>query len=143
MDNIPRDKMDYKIAFMLALFCGLRRGEICGLNEEDVDTELCELVVKRTRNISKGQVYEDSPKSKSSVRACAIPQEMAVEIDRLRIFHKEQQLLLGSRWEQSPTLLKNMFGGPMYPATLLDYLKRFCRDNQLKQTHIHALRHTQ
>lgn len=31
LDNIPREKLDYKIAFMLALFCGLRRGEVCGL----------------------------------------------------------------------------------------------------------------
>ena len=44
MDDIPRDKIDDKIAFILALFCGLQRVKICRLNEEDVDTELCELV---------------------------------------------------------------------------------------------------
>lgn len=142
LDNIPREKLDYKVAFMLALFCGLRRGEVCGLNEEDVDTDLCELFVKRTRNVGRGQIYEDSPKSKSSVRACAFPKEMAIEIDRLRIFHKEQRLLIGSKWQQSPALLKNVWGGPIYPPMILAYLKSFCKDNGLKETHIHALRHT-
>ena len=141
LDNIPRDKQDYKVAFMLAIFCGLRRGEICGLNEDDVDVDLCELVVRRTRNIEKGRVYEDSPKSRSSIRACAFPNELAEEIRILRTFHKEQQLQLGTKWETSPAMIKNMWGGPMYPATLLDYLKKFCGENGLKETHLHALRH--
>lgn len=142
LETIPRDNLDYKIAFMLALFCGLRRGEICGLNDEDVDTEACELTVKRTRNIGKEGIYEDSPKSKSSTRLCAMPNELAFEINRLRTFHKERQLLLGSKWEHCPALLKNACGGPIHPGSILEQLKRFCKENQLKKTHVHALRHT-
>lgn len=41
-----------------------------------------------------------------------------------------------------PALLKNVWGGPIYPPMILDYLKIFCEDNGLKETHIHALRHT-
>lgn len=142
LDTVPEDKLDCKVAWLLALLCGLRRAEICGLDEDDVDMENRELHIRQTRNIGKGGLFLDTPKSASSVRDVAFPEALASEIRKLQTRHKEQRLRCGSIWEGSPALLKTPTGGPIHPNYISDQLTKFCRRNGLPHTHMHALRHT-
>lgn len=142
LDTLPDDKQDCKVAWMLAFMCGLRRAEICGLDEEDVDLEKRELHIRRTRNVETGGLYVDTPKSLSSTRSVAFPEALATEIRRLLIYHKKQRLKCGALWEGSPALIKSAAGGSMHPNYPGSYLAKFCKRNNLPHTHMHALRHT-
>ena len=51
LSALQSDELRYKVAIYLGLFGGLRKGEIMGLNREDVDFERCEISIRRTRMI--------------------------------------------------------------------------------------------
>ncbi len=56
------------VALSLALYAGLRRGEICGLRWADVDLPLGVIHVRRQRCRAYGQLIEKPPKSRAGVR---------------------------------------------------------------------------
>lgn len=142
-DTLPREKQDFKVAVLLALFCGLRRGEICGIDENLIDfDEMC-ISITKTRYIgSDGLIFEDTPKSETSIREIYFPQEVGQEIQSLIIYHKEQKLLLGNRWIDSEALIKGVFGSPLYPTLLWDELTKFLKKNEMRHFGFHCLKHT-
>ena len=57
-----------EIPVLLATFCSLRRGEICGLRFSDVDHEAKIIKIQRSRGKVDGQEYVKEPKTKKSKR---------------------------------------------------------------------------
>lgn len=142
LDLLPREKQDFKVAVLLALFCGLRRGEICGIDEDFIDLEENSIEIKKTRYIENGGLFEDTPKSSTSVRTVYFPDEVREEIHSLIMYHKEQKLQLGSKWIDSPALIKGVFGDPIYPTLLWDELTKFLEKHNMRHFGFHTLRHT-
>lgn len=56
------------LALSLALYAGLRRGEICGVKWADVDLKAAVLHVRRQRCRAFGELIEKPPKSRAGVR---------------------------------------------------------------------------
>lgn len=142
LDTLPEDKQDYKVAALIALFCGLRRGEICGIEEAAVDLDRLEARIHKTLYIDEDGVFEDTPKSKASYRTIIFPKEVGEEIRQLITYHKKQKLLLGSKWQDSSALIKGTYGNAMYPNNLWDWITRFLEENEMRHFSFHALRHT-
>lgn len=64
----------HRLAFLLALLCGLRRGEICGLRWADVDLRARVLHIRNQRiRLATGQIVDAPPKSDAGVRDVPIP----------------------------------------------------------------------
>ena len=64
----------YRLAWLLALCCGLRRGEICGLRWQDVDFRSSELHVSNQRQrLASGTVIDCPPKSAAGERTVPVP----------------------------------------------------------------------
>jgi integrase len=59
-------------AWRLVLLRGLRRGELCGLQWDDIDLDSGCLTVRRARLEFGGKVTVDTPKSKTSARAVSL-----------------------------------------------------------------------
>lgn len=67
------------VVWVLALCCGLRRGELCGLRWDDINLQQCIITVARQRiTLADGRTVAAPPKSKSSARTLAIPADLAV-----------------------------------------------------------------
>lgn len=60
-------------AIALAIGCGMRRSEICGLKWEDVDLGNGRVYVRRGRHVVAGKVIEEPPKTDRSHRAISLP----------------------------------------------------------------------
>lgn len=140
LDNCPKN--DIRVAVLMALFGGLRRAEICGLEEADVDFTTGKVEIVKTLNVDTGAVYEDDPKSKTSVRTVYFPQEVVEEMRKLSLQHKEEQLKLGSKWKGSTKLIKGYMGADMYPGNLWKYFDIWQKENNIEHISFHALRHT-
>lgn len=56
------------VAFLLAYYTGLRRGEICGLRWRDIDFEANTITVSSAVGLGEGGSYTKNPKNKSSFR---------------------------------------------------------------------------
>jgi len=88
--NLP---LMQQVFFLLAIFCGLRRGEIIGLQWDDIDFEQSQLKIRRTAYFSKDRgTYTDTPKTKKSRRTVAIPQSV------LDVLKQYTQVCLSGEW---------------------------------------------
>lgn len=140
LDALPESKLNYKVAALLALLCGFRRGEICGLDEDDVQGNVVRIT--KTRNIGKGGIFIDQPKTSNAIRQSTLPEVLKDEIHKLIIFNKKQKLLLGNKYANSPALIKNLLGEPLHPNTLTDWFNNLTAENNLPHVTLHGLRHT-
>lgn len=68
------------LALSLALYAGLRRGEICGLQWQDVDLKAGTLHVRRQRCRACGELITKAPKSKAGVRDIPIAPELLSQL---------------------------------------------------------------
>lgn len=140
---LPADENKFRVAIYLGLFGGLRKAEILGLNWDDIDFDKNEISIRRTRMIKpKEGIYEDTPKTDKSIRTIALPQEIMSSIRLLNAQQKELKLQLRNKYNDSPALLRNDSGDPLYPQVLQRWFTRFLEKNNLRHIGLHSLRHT-
>lgn len=143
LDQMEGNDLNYKVCVLLALFGGLRKGEICGLDECDIDFERNRIHIRQNRITEVGSgVYIDTPKTDSSRRTISLPQVVMNEIERLLEFQTSEQIRLGDRWQESPALIKSEDGDALYPQNLYRWFVRLQRNNGLRHIPFHGLRHT-
>lgn len=128
--------LDDKVAYELALFMGLRRSEILGLKEADVDIVNCVLYVHNTRHSVDGKFVDSNTKTKRSTRMLAIPEFVALDIARLIESRKN------FKYEKVEYLIQDGFGNAPHPETISTRLKRLEKEKGLPLVSMHGLRHT-
>ena len=122
-------------AYLLALNCGLRIGEICGLKWEDIDIAKRELAVNRTvlriKTDVKTKVVVQTPKTESSVRVIPLTAEMLSLLSNLKNNSREDAFVLsGSSFK------------PLEPRALQYRFRVFLKRIGLKYRNYHTLRHS-
>ena len=128
--------LDDKVAYELALFMGLRRSEILGLKEEDVDIVNGVLYVHNTRHAVDGVFVDSDTKTKRSTRTLAMPEIVTLDIARLLQSRKD------FKYEKVDYLIQNGYGEAPHPETLSARLKRLEKAKGVPLVSMHGLRHT-
>lgn len=119
------------VVWTLALTCGLRRGELCGLQWQDIDLQQCTIRVTRQRiTLADGRTVAAPPKSKSSARTLAIPAALATWL-------AEQRPGTGGYVAISATT-----GRPITPSGLDQAWRRAVRASGMRPITLHGCRHT-
>ena len=137
------DNLTLKTAILILLFGGLRKGELLGLNWDDVDFKTNQIHIHRTRMVEAGKgLYEDTPKTASSVRYVGLPPEVMTCLAELKKTQESESEALGSMYESSPAVLRGSFGAPLYPSVFHRQFERFIKDSGLPRITLHGLRHT-
>ena len=80
---------------LLLAYCGMRRGELMGLEFKDIDFENNTLEIVRTSNYQNGTtgIYTSTPKTKSSVRELYLQPHLT---EMIRQWYDEQQMNAGT-----------------------------------------------
>ena len=145
LDNEP---LEDQVIFTLALYTGMRRGELLGLEWPDIDFETGVITIRRTSQYGGKSLgtYTDDTKTEQSKRSIRVTQNV---IDLLRTFRAEQaenRIKLGDIWDKEwgshPRIFTNRDGKPMSPSTPYNRLKRLLERNGLPNVSLHSLRHT-
>ncbi len=133
----------FRTAIQLLLFTGMRRGELCGLQWEDIDYEHNLINVRRNVLYTEETgIYEDTPKTKSSVRGIKVSDYVINLLKEYAEWQDNQCELLGDKWEDSCKIFTNDFGAQIHPSSLSKWFSTFNKRNGLKQVPLHSLRHT-
>lgn len=141
--DLPIEYQDEKVTILLALLCGLRLGEVYGLDESDVDFETRMIDIHQARYAKSGGGMEVAQtKSQTSNRQMEVPSVLVLELKKLRLHHNEEQMKLGSAWHVSPALIKGTFGAPYYARTIYRFFGKLLEENDLPHIGLHALRHS-
>ena len=133
---LNEERLDYKVAYELALFCGLRRSEILGLTEDAVDTTFKWVKVRQTRHHVDGKDVIQGTKTASSRRELAVPDFVIEDIKAL--IEKNN----GVPYEHTDFLIQDGFGKPMGHSALTTQIYRIEDRAGLPHVSIHDLRHT-
>lgn len=130
------------IPLHLALFCGLRRGEILGLQWNNVDFE--NNLIRISDNMVKvgTKAKMTTPKSDNSVRTVAILNETVNILKQHRKKQLENKLLFGSQYNDTNFVCTWPDGRHLKPDYLTHTLKKLLKKCNLPDIRFHDLRHT-
>ena len=132
----------YRAFCVLAIYSGLRRGELLGLQWKDLDFDNCILSVRRTSQYTKEKgYYLAPPKTKKSSRELRLPAEVFAILRKYRAIQAEERLSVGDRWEENDFLFTTWNGRPMAQGTIYTWLRRFCKRTNQKFYGVHTFRH--
>lgn len=136
LNALDQERLDYKVAYQLALFCGLRRSEILGLQEKHINVPFRCVTVEQSRHNVKGSDYVQTTKTESSHRTIAVPDFVMENIIELLDVHNSFQ------YKHTDYLIQNGFGQPMTPSALTSQIYRIEERAGLPHVSLHDLRHT-
>lgn len=135
VDALDDTTLDLRVVYELALFCGLRRSEIMGLMNDDVNTVFNAISVKRTRHrIACEDVIQDT-KTERSRAIVSVPPFVMYDIVRLMEEHEKDPYI------ENPFLIQYA-SEPMRPDYAKRQIKEFTRSHGLPDVTLHGLRHT-
>lgn len=131
------DELLYKCAFDILYFCGLRRGELVGLNWSNVDLIKKEIKIRdnAVRDFENGGYTITSPKTKRSIRTIPLRTELAEELKLLR---EESKKVYGFK----NTWYVLGYDEPIPFNRLLKRKNRNCELAGVQQIRLHDFRHS-
>lgn len=135
-------------AILLALYTGLRRGEICALRWKNYNGETGRLSIQETvRRLNNYDAKPGEPKTKlvfnevkteSSQRELTMPPVLRELLERQRLkFAKEHRIPTGEDF-----IFFSRTGGVMDPDNLQHYFSKLLKKLGLEHVKFHAIRHT-
>lgn len=132
---VKNEPLKWQVFINLAADTGARRGELCGLQWQDVDWNKGTIIIRRNLQYTpqKG-VYETSPKN-GKTRVIDIGQETVLLLRRLRNTQADSCI---SKY----VFTQDGTADPMHPQSPTRYFKRFGDQYGIKDFHPHLLRHT-
>lgn len=142
--------LQLQVMFTLAIYTGLRNGELLALTWDDIDFENGTIAVTKAATVVDGVQMTKEPKTKKSYRLVSIPESMTATLKKLRNEQTRYRLQVGSFWQGENWVFTQANGKMMSystpSASLRDIIRRYNADKEdadkLPVISIHALRHT-
>lgn len=139
-----------RILFNLAIYAGLRKGELLALEWSDIDFDNDTVTVSKAVSVVAGQQITKEPKTKTSRRTVSIPHSLTLRIKALKVERTKYRLSVGTYWQGAEWLFiqdngKQMSYSTPYSAfqdTIVRYNADKRADKQLPAIPFHGLRHT-
>jgi integrase len=128
------------IPVMLAVLCGLRRGEIAALRWRSVDLVNAQLAVIESAEQMNGSVRLKETKS-GRARTVAISASVIEELNNHRLQQAQNMLRLGVRLTETGFVAALEDGSPMQPTFITHEWVRIIRGTTLPRIRFHDLRH--
>ncbi len=131
----------HEYLYQIALFTGLREGELLGLPWDCVDLKSGTIQVKQQLQRVNGECHLVPPKNGKS-RTLAIAPSVVQLFQKQKERQEAQKQDLGSAWENCGMVFTNPTGGYLSYRTVYDCFKRLVKKIGAPDARVHDLRHT-
>lgn len=139
-----------RVLFLLAIYAGLRKGELLALEFSDIDFEEDTVTVSKSVAVVNGQQIVKEPKTKNSRRTVTIPHFITLRIKELQRERLRYRLSLGDYWKGDNWMFIQLDGKQMGYSTpysafhdaLVRHNENAKPEKQLPLIPFHGLRHT-
>lgn len=135
----------------LALFTGMRRGEIVGLDWSDISYDdktisINKTAVETTFVRSDGSSYTklvlNPPKTAHSKRKIPVAEPVFQALKRQQIKQNKQRLKAGQLWQETGAVFTTEIGTRLFPSNVYHMYSRSLKKSDLRYVRFHDLRHT-
>lgn len=133
----------YRITFLLAIYTGMRRGEILGLKWSDVDFVQKKIYVTRSLAYipKKGYIFTQL-KTDNSKRKIPISQMIVDELLKHQEYQEIWKKRFGEEFQNRDFVICTEKGMEQDPRNVLRAMRKIIRTSNVKQIRFHDLRHT-
>jgi integrase len=142
---------NWYLEILLAMFCGLRKGEIRGLKFDDFDIDKGIVRIKRQLGnqyelkkneykIEKLNNIEKDPKTENSMRVLKVPHIILDELEKRKSL-VDYYKSINKEYENNDYISCQPNGKPHSSTSLNGYLKKLCIKNGIPEISVHGLRH--
>ena len=139
-----------KVLFNLAIYGGLRKGELLALVWSDINFDNSSISITKSTAVVDGKQIIKEPKTKNSRRVVSIPWSLTQRIKSMKIDRTRYRLSVGDYWQGKDWLFIQDNGSQMsyYTpySTFRDTIERYNKDKRqsekLPLIAFHGLRHT-
>lgn len=139
-----------KLLFNLAIYTGLRKGELLALKWTDIDFQNNVVQVSKAVTIVDGKQVCKQPKTKASYRTVSFPSFLSTRLKALKRVELKQRLQYGAEWQGEDWVFIQDNGKMMSYSTpyeaFQDAIRRYNdgreTEQQLPLIPFHGLRHT-
>lgn len=134
----------HEYLYRIALFTGLREGELLGLTWDCIDFDRGTLLVRQQlrREQKKGGEYYFSPPKNNRSRLLTLAPSVVQLLRWQRWKENELRVKAGELWEEHDLVFSNAYGGFLSHRTVYDCFKRVVAKIGTPTTRFHDLRHT-
>ena len=140
---LEEEPIKWKMLVHLYMITGARRGEILGLKWPAVDFTHNRIHIENNilYSVDRG-IYEDTPKTETSVRWITLPAETMALLKEWRAYQAGERLRLGEYYQDQGFVFARENGQPLHPDSVTDWMKKFAQRHDLPHINPHAFRHT-
>ena len=141
----------HEVLFLVALYTGLREGEILALTWNDIDFIKNTITVSKTVSIvvditkesrSKGYISIGTPKTVKGNRVVPLPDFLVKRLKQYKLFKKEESLKIGIQFKESNNLFTTRNGTMLSAVNLQRMFKEILLKASIENRKFHDLRHT-
>ena len=126
--------------WLTAATTGARRGELLGLQWDDIDLDAGQLAIRRARVAVGYQVHVTTPKSGRARTIALDPQTVAVLKD-WRQAQRKERMAFGNGRVDGPYVFTREDGAPLHPHQVADAFDASVRRAKVRVCRFHDLRH--
>jgi integrase len=128
------------VPVLLAVLCGLRRGEICALRWKSLDLDAAQMSVVESLEQTKAGLRVKSPKSGKG-RTVALSQTVVDELRAYRAKRAQEMLRLGAGLSNDDLVIAHEDGSQITPIYISQQWGRLIAKTALARLRFHDLRH--
>jgi len=143
--SLADEPLKYQTLGTMAIFTGMRRGELLGLTWDSIDIDNCVILVDKTsqHTTTEGIDPESNTKTSSSIRNIPLPKTIVPLLKELKKDWADQKEKCCDLWVENNLLFRQFNGKPMHPNTVDSWFDKFRKRIDLpKGATFHDLRHT-
>lgn len=130
------------IGIYLAIYTGMRRSEVCGLQWNDIDWVENVIHISRTRQQRKGEIIIGGTKTKLSERSIRVSEDVIKLLRDWRRKQREHSIARGDSWDDNNFVHRQLTGELCGPDSLTHDLRSAEIALDLPLITFHDLRHT-
>lgn len=138
---LNNEPIKWRTLIILAIDTGARRGELCSLRISDIDFEKRIIKITKSMKVVDGIVYEDKPKTTSSIREVIITESTVELLKEYLKWQEDYKKKLGNKWKEEGRLFTSKNGGPICLTDCDHVFRKIVRKYNLPPLTFHQLRH--
>jgi len=128
--------------YIVAIWMGLREGELLGLRWKDIDTERQQLTVQNQVQRIDGRLTLTTPKTRRSHRPLPMSPTVVNTLEQHKLRQEQEKLLNYHRWQDNDLVFPTSIGSFMDARNLVRHFHNTLTRAGLPQTNFHTLRHS-